>query len=66
MFVHVKGEDNIVADAFSRIDTQEMCMAQLYRDKSVEVPDPSNANKMSYTFGADAREVEDEKFPMQP
>ena len=75
-FVHVKGDDNVVADALSRMDTENdtlasgpeiaMCMAQLYRDESVEIPDPSNAHEMSHAFGADAREVEDEKFPMRP
>ena len=72
----MKGEDNVVADALSRIDTENdtlasgpeiaMCMVQLYRDESIEVPNPSNADKMSHAFGADAREVEDEKFPMRP
>ena len=71
----MKGEDYVVADTLSRMDTENdtlasgpeiaMCMSQLYRDKSIEVPDPSNANTMSYTFGADAREVEGENFPMR-
>ena len=32
----------------------------------METPDPSNAEEMSYNFGATAREVDDEKFPMRP
>ena len=42
-----------------------MCMAQLYRDKSIELPNPSNVHEMSHVFGADTTEVEDEKFPMR-
>ena len=50
MFVHMKGEDNVVADALSRMDMENdtlasgpeiaMCMAQLYKDKSIELPNP--------------------------
>ena len=75
-FVHVKGVNNVVADALSRMDTENtplangeelaMCMSHLYRDESVEVPHPSDSMAMSYTFGPDDRDLEDEKFPMRP
>ena len=75
-FVHVKGEDNVVANALSRMDTENdtlatgpelaMCMSHLYRDESVAEVNPADPAQMSYNFGSSDREVEDEKFPMRP
>ena len=43
-----------------------MCMSQLYRDESVFIPNPNNAEEMCKAFGSSDRDIENERFPMRP
>ncbi len=72
-FKHVKGKDNVVADALSRMEMKNVeaqhvatCMAALTRDEGVDVPDGRDHVEMSYEFGATDQDIEREKFPMRP
>ncbi len=78
-FVHVKGKDNVVADALSRLDAgfhaetdmeageqllaTAMCM--MARDEAYEPPNPMDEEGMALTF-ASPKDTEIEKFPMHP
>ena len=51
-YVHVKGSDNVVADALSRMDA----------DFEVQMPSASNTTEMAHAFSKE----KDESFPMSP
>ena len=78
-FKHIKGKDNIVADALSRLSMTEapnskpspderalhcaMAMSHVIRDESALVPEASNATSMAEAF---AGTMDDEAFPLSP
>ena len=78
-FEHVKGKDNIVADALSRLDMSEtvtsqpsmdkgalhcaMAMSHVTRNEEAEVPHASRIAGMAETF---ARIPADQVFPLSP
>ncbi|MGL5918199.1 MAG: hypothetical protein ACRCYM_03030, partial [Cetobacterium sp.] len=74
---HIKGEENVVADALSRIDIESdevstepgkevaLCMSTLTRDESTELPDSADISGMATCF-AGSDEVAFERFPMKP
>ena len=75
---HIKGEDNIVADALSRINTESvdelsteqgkevaLCMSILTRDETMELPHYADISGMATCF-AGSDEVAFERFPMKP
>ena len=75
-FHHVKGKDNIVADALSRMDQKSgemtldgveisLCMSTLTRDESVELPSAADILGMATCF-AGSDDVAFEEFPMKP
>ncbi len=71
-YVHVKGVDNVVADALSRMEMEEAppkhiayCMANMVRDESVTVPIGTDMVAMAQCFQGTA-ESELEEFPMLP
>ena len=78
-FKHVKGKDNVVADALSRLDMSEkmdskpsadkralhcaMAMSHVIRNEGVEVPDAGEAQEMAEAFAGTPTE---EVFPLSP
>ena len=74
---HIKGEDNVVANALSRIhcETEEVtaadatriahCMCTLTREETVEMPNAANISGMATCF-AGSEDVAFEGFPMKP
>ena len=75
---HIKGEDNIVADALSRINTESddelitepgkevaLCMSTLTRDETMELPQHADISGMATCF-AGSDDVAFERFPMKP
>ena len=78
-FLHVKGEDNVVADALSRLDATfpsepeeedahhiAYCMSHLYRDETHKLPTGKNKFEMANHYGATPEEIDEEQFPMRP
>jgi transposase InsO family protein len=75
---HIKGEENVVADALSRIKKGSVvnspaekglevahCMCILTRDESIEMPNSTNLLGMATCF-AGSNEIAFERFPMRP
>jgi transposase InsO family protein len=74
---HIKGEDNVVADALSRIHRESdepaevdatriaHCMCILTRDETMEMPNAANISGMATCF-AGSEDVAFEGFPMKP
>ena len=78
-YVHIKGQDNIVADALSRLDSNVMtnlceienaCLfafviSELPLDTTYVLPDGRDSEQMAYAFTTN-KEENIEKFPMNP
>ena len=78
-FLHIKGQDNIVADALSRLDkhmtprdgdinqgiVMAYAMSTLHKDESTYIPEATNALSMAECY-AKKKDVEMEAFPMSP
>ena len=80
-YVHIKGKDNIVADALSWLDADfneieiseeanaQMCactMTLLDADESYEMPETNIMEAMAQTFGKSKKERKLDAFPMSP
>ena len=79
-FEHIKGKENIVADALSRMEregptslteaeTPLICahmLSHAKRDESLDIPGADDIDSMAEAFAVSATEPPKEKFPMAP